>query len=811
MVRFSNFKSKLNLFFFWSFLLSKSFLLAQQTNTSQAIENIYLHTDRSIYFLGEDLWYKAYDVNTNTNALYDNSNILYVELIAPDSKIIARNKTNLELGLGNGDFRLSDSLGVKPGKYQLRAYTNWNRNFGDDFVFKKNIEVIDVFNAKSKSQSNAKGGAGVAVSSNSTIKNENNVLIDFFPEGGSFLENVASVVGFKAVDANSESIEVSGEIFDSDNQLITVFSTVHDGMGKFQLIPIENKTYYAKVKTKQGKIFQKELPRVLKNGYLLSYIKQRGRNIISIATNASTLAQNPSGKVSVICKYKGNTYLETVQALTENTVAFEIPKTKTPEGISQITLYDANLRPQSERLVYFEKDSDIDVQIGLDKLIYKPNEKVIVNVSCKTKAGEAKAASFSMSVTDRNGVGDETNYDSTICSYYLVESDIRGKVHHPGYYFDTNNPKRLEYLDNLLLTQGWRDFLWKTQPKSSESIYPIEKGITISGRVKQLLGEKVLVNANVTLALKNKSHFNFFSTLTDIDGNFKFENLMFSGKTSVFLNSANEKGKSRGQIIINPFESDVPMVDFKSTSIDFSPKEEQLLIDNVLKKFTALGVRPENILEEVAVKSNVKKKSTGIIGIPDFTYTSDNDTASYTDIYQLIEQKVPNTILDTETNSVRFTRYQSPPLFIVDGFEVVDLFQVSSILPSKVVKIDAIRGNTASLYYGAAAENGVIAIATNQLNVQNRKKEVFHSVQSQIDGFYTPRVFYSPNPETQQENKIAARNTIYWNPYVHPDKTGTKEVSYYNSNVDTKVKIGLEGITSSGIPLIKSIYYTVKK
>ncbi|KJD31115.1 hypothetical protein PK35_16235, partial [Tamlana nanhaiensis] len=37
--------------------------------------------------------------------------------------------------------------GVKSGHYQLQAYKNWNRNFGDDFVFTKNIEIIDVFKA----------------------------------------------------------------------------------------------------------------------------------------------------------------------------------------------------------------------------------------------------------------------------------------------------------------------------------------------------------------------------------------------------------------------------------------------------------------------------------------------------------------------------------------------------------------------------------------------------------------------------------------------------------------------------------------
>lgn len=115
----------------------------QKTKTTPPeIEKVYLHTDNSYYTVGESLWYKAYSVYAYTNQLFDHSKILYVELLSPESKIISRNITNLEGGLGHGDFILADSLGVKPGTYQLRAYTNWMRNYGDDFIFKKKSKLL---------------------------------------------------------------------------------------------------------------------------------------------------------------------------------------------------------------------------------------------------------------------------------------------------------------------------------------------------------------------------------------------------------------------------------------------------------------------------------------------------------------------------------------------------------------------------------------------------------------------------------------------------------------------------------------------
>jgi hypothetical protein len=61
------------------------------------------------------------------------------------------------------------------------------------------------------------------------------------------------------------------------------------------------------------------------------------------------------------------------------------------------------------------------------------------------------------------------------------------------------------------------------------------------------------------------------------------------------------------------------------------------------------------------------------------------------------------------------------------------------------------------------------------------------------------------------DSKVAVRNTLYWNPYVHPDKTGSVSLNYYNSSVETKVKVLLEGITGSGIPVVKKAYYTINK
>ncbi len=806
-------KFKTSFLFCFFFVISiTSFLNAQQEKTIPDIEKIYLHTDRDYYILGEDLWYKAYVVNAFNHRLFSHSNVLYVELISAESKILTRHKTYMQEGLGHGDFKLTDSVGVKPGKYQIRAYTNYSRNFGDDFVFEKDIEIIDVF----KQQTNEKealNGKNPKKTEANTISETPKIDVQFFPEGGSLLHNVPSVVAFKAVDNYGNPINAKGEVFDENNQLVSLFLSVHDGMGKFQMKPKSGMKYHAKITTSTGITIEKPLPEISETGYLLAFKQVQGKNIVTIKTNDKTLAEN-NNLLTVSCNTRGINYLEGTQKLEKNILSFELPTERFSEGISQITLYDANGRPQSERLVYVEKPNDLQVTIKTDKPIYKAGQPVVLNVVSQSKSGLGVPASFSVSVTDTNGSENENDFSSNICSQFLLESDIRGKINNPVYYFNSTNPHRLAHFDLLLLTQGWRDFLWKTMPEPREgNRFEAENGFEISGRVKQLLGEKPKAGVNMTLALMGEKGMNIFNAETDSLGRFKFEDLMFVGQTNMFLNSKNDRGKSRGEILIDPFEKEALPVSFSvDKTVDFDTvSTPNKIIENVYRKFATFGIAPENILDEVEIIAKKKDETTSLYGMPDFSYVPDENSPVVNDIYQYIQFAIPGVIVTGDT--IRFMRFNGPAHIILNGFPLFNQSDIDFIQPDDIEKIDAIKGPSAAIF-GAEGANGVIAIYTKEGATTTAEKKVYHSIKDNIEGFYSERVFYESNADEddfQAESKAAVRNTIYWNPYVHPDTTGTVQVNYNNAKVAAKAKVTLEGITASGIPVVKEAYYTVEK
>ena len=106
-------------------------------------EKVYLHIDRVLFNSGDDIWFKAYVIDPSSNRLSVNTNKLYVELIASDSKIIQRRTVRIENGTGHGDFHLHDS--IPSGKYRIRAYTNFMRNYDEQFFFLKEIIVVSPY------------------------------------------------------------------------------------------------------------------------------------------------------------------------------------------------------------------------------------------------------------------------------------------------------------------------------------------------------------------------------------------------------------------------------------------------------------------------------------------------------------------------------------------------------------------------------------------------------------------------------------------------------------------------------------------
>ncbi len=108
-----------------------------------ANEKVFVHTDRDIYVAGENIFFKLYILDAQTNKLSEISSIAYLVLQNKSGILIASLKLKAENGLAYGNIPLPDSL--ESGTYGIYAYTNCMRNTDEASFLIKEVFVANRF------------------------------------------------------------------------------------------------------------------------------------------------------------------------------------------------------------------------------------------------------------------------------------------------------------------------------------------------------------------------------------------------------------------------------------------------------------------------------------------------------------------------------------------------------------------------------------------------------------------------------------------------------------------------------------------
>ncbi len=102
-------------------------------------EKAYLHTDKTFYKPGDDIWVAGYLTDGISHQPSAISNVLYVELVDPKGSVLKKQMFKVKNGKCEAHLLLpADAPG---GLYKLNAYTRWMSNFGDKMIFEKQLQV----------------------------------------------------------------------------------------------------------------------------------------------------------------------------------------------------------------------------------------------------------------------------------------------------------------------------------------------------------------------------------------------------------------------------------------------------------------------------------------------------------------------------------------------------------------------------------------------------------------------------------------------------------------------------------------------
>ena len=781
-------------------------------------EKVYLHMDKPYYALGDDIWFKAYTVAGPNHTPTPLSQNLFVELVAPEGKVIKRIVLFLNQGMGHGEFALPRTS--KPGTYRIRAYTNWMRNFDEAFYFDRQLKVV-----------NPAAGTDYFAEVPS-IQPE----VLFFPEGGELIEGIPSRIAFE-VRGLDTSEPLAGILVDDQGNKVMEVTTTHTNLGVLNLVPFPGKRYFLRFGEDER---QYPLPVPVQGGLALSVENTAADEVL---VNVKTASPQPLNEAYLIAHTRGIVGFASKLEWKGSVAKVKLPRAKLAPGIVHITLFDKAWQPEAERLVFQRPDpQQFQVQLSTDQASYQSRDSTTVNIEIKDKTGQPVKAFLSLRAIDTEQI-DPSAYKEHIASAIWLSTDLGDNIDHPAQYFDPENPNADAHLDLLLMTKGWRRFTWSDllNDRFPEANQAVQQGFVVTGRLTDKQGNKG-VKGTVTYVGNFNGQPRFAEVPADGQGNFKMENMFYYSKRDV-LKAKDRKGRSNVRLEIEETahtgldsmltfvpSSEPPKVTerFKQVSLERQQIKRAYDFDSTATDLGTVVVEADRSEEIFANVERGLVFNRGEWGVNVSDIMSNGQT--FVSALYVLQGRVPgfNIVMGDAgeplvqlNRKVWSIRNPDPPIQYYIDDAPASLQAVNALPAESVERIEVLKGMRATGLFGISANGGAIMFYTKTDAEYERYYEMLRENEVVLDqstralrsGYYQSREFYRPDytGEAKKQIKPDRRDLIHWEPMIETDEAGKATVTFFNADLPTNVAIHLEGLWEGGVPLLAKAAYRVEK
>ncbi|MHA4895424.1 TonB-dependent receptor [Pedobacter sp. PWIIR3] len=651
--------------------------------------------------------------------------------------------------------------------------------------------------------------------------------LQFFPESGPLVNGIRSRVAFKATGSNGLGVAVKGLITDAENNTVSEFEAQNMGMGFFRFMPEAGKTYQAKVTYPDGSENVVKLPAALEKGYVLSVFNNPETDTILVRINSSPDLYKTAGQTaSLVAQTGGNVHIATTVPINKAAVSISIPAKDLPSGIVQFTLFSAAGDALNERIAFVQNKDLMDLSLSSAKQSYGVREKVEVTLAALDDKKAPIRGDFSVSVINEAAVPYDEAKETTILSQLLLSADIKGYIEKPNYYFTNPTVETKTNLDLLMMTQGYRRFVWKDIIAETPFNLPFKaEKLTseITGKLFTLSNKPVVGGKVFLFSLKGGGLP--LEAVTDANGVYKFKDLLFTSDIKFTVQGATDKGgknveikvdKIRGELMTpNPNVGDFDTDQRKTLQASFDNSKKQ---EEDLQKRGMLGRTQQ--LNEVQITAGKRKKVFGmdliLEGHADQTIRYLPTDIAYMNILEWLKFKVPNITFRQDNSDqcgpveVAVTRGEAMAI-VVDGRKISQCESQDFFLmdPADIERVDVVRTNMALINM-----IGSVALAFTTKRGMGSIRTSYNPQTANINprGFNVVKEFYSPVYKNDgNDSKVAdLRTTIYWNPSVKTDAEGKAKFSFFNGDGKGTYKVVVEGINAEGMLGRKTYKYEVK-
>jgi len=665
----------------------------------------------------------------------------------------------------------------------------------------------------------------------------NKIDLTFFPEGGDWFPGIPTRMAFKALNEFGKPADVEGTIFNDKAEKVGSFSSYHDGMGAFEMLPQAGATYYAELTKpfQAGTAVQRFKLPALQNQGLALRLQARAANELVFNINGTR-----PGVVHLVGAVQDKIFFFKTIKLTRAGETARIDTKNLPVGIARFTLLDEQKNAQAERLVFVNRDRGLNVDIKPNKTQYLPREEVQLDIAVHDRIGRPVKGNFSLAVVDEKLLSYADNKQGHLLASLLLEQDVKGKIEEPNFYFDEKESKSEQALDFLLMTQGWRRFEWKSVPQAPAPVYAhAQERMEVAGTVvhrngKPWAGQVVQLYPNGP------------RVTTDVQGKFSFNKPDFTKFT--YLSYGNDQ-----YFPLRTYHNKIQLVSWKKTAtaskfVSYRSGDGSTIVKGKITDdqgeplfaVTVAAMRGQKIVKGAVSDAEGNFKMELSPGNYDFKTSF---TGYKSDIQENINIK--KGFVNKLTVCMPEPEYPLDEVVMVQemraedrtpGRRVISADQIRNLPTKSVNAIVATTAPTEDEKEVLALDDQIVQEVLVEDKVKIAKDELGRAgvagkpmadakrrqaaVEMYMDGervtqqtYYRARSFYTPDYKNDQNpaQRSDFRSTIYWNPAVQTDQYGKAQVRFYTSDAVSNFRATFEGIGNAGQPAHQEIKFFAQK
>jgi hypothetical protein len=376
-----------------------------------------------------------------------------------------------------------------------------------------------------------------------------------------------------------------------------------------------------------------------------------------------------------------------------------------------------------------------------------------------------------------------------ILTHTYLSSQIKGKIFDPASYFDEKNPNRPAEMDLLLLTQGWRRYVWEANNLKPQGQTAVTDKITGIQTVKS----------------KKMKSLNQFLQVSDVNDNSQW---IETDSTGYFeIDTEVMKSLRNGYLYLKPLLSQ----EFKPEISMEDPFSSINKIRPVKETFYPLANLNDISKEEIARPPVIRSDS--VIALDEITITA-KARRPFRDKYMgrldsLAQKDFGPWVCEhgwLENYIEGYTHHHDPrycPNPLSDGGKRSIPINGKSYHIMKPKYFSCNQGWCFTVDDDRyVIYEGPIYTDEELLKMNNLWR---------VKGYYGIREFYRPDELDMLSSLPDARNTLLWEPSVITDEQGEAIVSFYCSDINTGFTGRIEGVGGAGLLGLSSFDFRVIK